>query len=112
MDVRAIIRIFRILEHLGPDIVHTHTAKAGFNARFAVLIYNFIFRKDIHIVHAFHGFVFERYFSRVRSQLFVLIECFIARFTDIIIAISDTQKRELMGKYRIAETSKIKLIPL
>jgi GT2 family glycosyltransferase/glycosyltransferase involved in cell wall biosynthesis len=112
MDLKAWFQIFRILRHVKPDIVHTHTAKAGFSARFAVLIYNLLFDQNVYIVHTFHGHVFEGYFPRIKSYFFVLIERLIAIFTDAIIAISKTQRFELVEKYKIAPAWKIKAIEL
>lgn len=112
MDIKAWFQIFRILGHVKPHIVHTHTAKAGFSARFAVLVYNILFDQNVYIVHTFHGHVFQGYFSRIKSQFFVLIERLIANFTDAIIAISKTQRFELVEKYKIAPSWKIKAIEL
>jgi GT2 family glycosyltransferase/glycogen synthase len=111
-DLKALLQFFRILEREKPDIVHTHTAKAGFTARFAVLVYNLLFRRRVHVVHTFHGHVFEGYFSRGKTWLFVMIERFMARFTSVIIAISETQKQDLAHKFRIAPPSKIRAIEL
>jgi glycosyltransferase involved in cell wall biosynthesis len=78
----------------------------------AALIYNLVFRERIKIVHTFHGHIFEGYFNRLKSMLFVHIERFIARGTDAIIAISESQQKELAEKYRIAPSEKIKIIEL
>ncbi len=112
MDIQAFFRIFSILKERMPDIVHTHTAKAGFSARFAVIIYNLLFGRHVKLVHTFHGNVFEGYFDRFSSYSFILIEQIIARFTDIIIAISDSQKSDLINKYKIAPASKLRTIRL
>jgi GT2 family glycosyltransferase/glycosyltransferase involved in cell wall biosynthesis len=112
MDIRVIYRIFKLLCQVRPDIVHTHTAKAGFTARTAALIYNLVFGKRIKIVHTFHGHVFEGYFNRLKSRLFVYIERFIARGTDAIIAISQSQQKDLAEHYRIAPVEKIRIVEL
>ncbi|MBN1275903.1 MAG: glycosyltransferase, partial [Deltaproteobacteria bacterium] len=95
LDIKAIIHIFKILHRENPDIVHTHTAKAGFGARMAVILYNILCRKKVRMVHTFHGHIFEGYFSRQKSLLFIWVERLLAKYTDVIIAISPTQKREL-----------------
>lgn len=112
MDVRAVLRILRILRARQPHIVHTHTAKAGTSARLAVFLYNVLWRKQVRIVHTFHGHVFHGYFSRAKSAFFVWIERSLARFTDVIIAISRTQREELADHYRIAPYHKIRMIEL
>ncbi|MGE0086618.1 MAG: glycosyltransferase [Desulfococcaceae bacterium] len=112
-DVRTFFRILKMLYAEKPDIVDTHTAKAGFAARFSASIYNLLSRKhSVSIIHTFHGHVFEGYFSPMTTQLFINIERLLARISDAIIVISDTQKQELTGKYRIASSDKIRTIPL
>jgi GT2 family glycosyltransferase/glycosyltransferase involved in cell wall biosynthesis len=112
LDLKALVRIFKILRREKPDIVHTHTAKAGSNTRLAVFLYNIISDKKVRIVHTFHGHVFEGYFSRVKSFLFVWIERLMARETDVIVGISETQRKELVDKYKIAPYRKIKKVEL
>jgi len=112
MDLKAFQQIFNRLLKEKPDIVHTHTAKAGSSARLAVLMYNIIFGKKVRTVHTFHGHVFEGYFSRAKSLMFVWIERFLARLTDVIIAISETQKRDLSEKFHIAAAQKINTVEL
>jgi glycosyltransferase involved in cell wall biosynthesis len=111
-DFQALREVFRKLIKDKPDIVHTHTAKAGVIARLAVMVYNFFSDKKIQTVHTFHGHVFERYFSATKSLVTVWIERFLAKFTDVIIAISPSQKRDLSKKYQIAPAQKIKIIEL
>jgi glycosyltransferase involved in cell wall biosynthesis len=111
-DMKAFKQIFNILLKEKPDIVHTHTAKAGSSARLAVIVYNLINGKKIRTVHTFHGHVFEGYFSRAKSVFFMCIERLLARFTDVIIAISSTQKRDLAKKFHIAPAKKIDKIEL
>jgi len=111
MDLMAFYRIFNILRKEKPEIVHTHTAKAG-SARLAVVLYNLFYGKKVRTVHTFHGHVFEGYFSRGKSMFFVWIESFLAKFTDVIIAISKAQKRDLLERFRIAPDKKIKIVEL
>ena len=112
MDLKAFLQILRILHQEKPDIVHTHTAKAGTSARLAVILYNFFTGKRIQMVHTFHGHVFEGYFSPVKSLMFIWIERLLARWTDVIASISKTQKQELSEKFCIAPAAKIRTIPL
>jgi GT2 family glycosyltransferase/glycosyltransferase involved in cell wall biosynthesis len=111
-DLRSVVKILKIIHREKPDIVHTHTAKAGFCARIAVFFYNLFSRHKVKTIHTFHGHVFEGYFKNPFSQAFILIERLLSKFTDIIIAISNTQKHELSDKYRIAPAHKIKTIQL
>ena len=112
MDVKAFFRIFKILNREAPHIVHTHTAKAGTIARLAVFLYNAVCGRDVRTIHTFHGHVFEGYFSKRKSSVFVLVERFLAMRTDVIVAISETQRKELSERFRIALPEKIRTIPL
>ena len=112
-DLVTLFKIFKMLIKEKPDIVHSHMAKAGAAARLAVGLYNLLHREHkIRMVHTFHGHVLEGYFSKTKSLIFQLIERLIAKFTDAIIAISQTQKWELTHKYRIAEPEKVYTINL
>ncbi len=111
-DLRVFLNIFRLIRQFHPDIVHTHTAKAGSGARTTVFLYNLMANHKILTVHTFHGHIFRGYFNRLKSQTFVLVERVIGRMTDVIIAISESQKKELVEKYRIAPPEKVKVIEL
>jgi GT2 family glycosyltransferase len=111
-DIIALNKIVQIIFKDSPDIVHTHMAKAGALARTAVFIHNLISHKKIKTVHTFHGHVLEGYFNPLKSKIFIAIEKALARVTDAIIAISQTQKWELTEKYRLAEANKVHIINL
>jgi glycosyltransferase involved in cell wall biosynthesis len=102
-QIRAIINEFK------PDIVHTHAAKAGALGRTAAL---FSSHKPKLILHTYHGNIFDGYFSKVKSFIFLTIERTLARFTTAIISISPLQKDDLVHKYEITIADKIHVIPL
>ncbi len=107
LDLRAVQRMVKTLRRLRPEIVHTHTAKAGAVGRMAARLA----RVPI-LVHTFHGHVFDGYFSARTVKSFVRVERTLARLSDCILAISETQRRELVDKYRIAPAKKVRVIPL
>ena len=113
-DVRSVLSLYKLIREFQPDVVHTHTAKAGAVGRSAVILYNLIHlrfgKKRIRIIHTFHGHVFNGYFSGLVTAAFLWIERILALFTDRIIAVSDTLKQELAERYRIAPERKIKAI--
>jgi len=111
-DVMCFFRILRIINQEKPDIVHTHTAKAGTIGRIAAFIHNLIYGGKIRVVHTFHGHVFHGYFGRIMSTIFILIERILAKITDLVIAISESQKNELVNKYWIARASKVRVVKL
>jgi glycosyltransferase involved in cell wall biosynthesis len=106
-DLNTLWQLIRILYREKPDVIHTHTAKAGTLGRLAAIATRVPVR-----VHTFHGHVFRGYFSPSITRIFLFVERFLARHTDCIIAVSASQKQELAQVYRIAPAEKISVIPL
>ena len=106
-DLVALWKIYRVLRREKPDVVHTHTAKAGTVGRTAALLAGVPV-----IVHTFHGNIFDGYFSPAKTRLFLAIERFLARFTDRIIAVSKSQREELITKYKIGPPGKFQIVRL
>jgi glycosyltransferase involved in cell wall biosynthesis len=106
-DLIALWKIYRLLLREKPEIVHTHTAKAGTLGRIAAILAG-----TPVMVHTFHGNIFDGYFSAIKTRLFLSIERFLARFTDRIVAVSAGQKLELASKYKIAPIEKIQVVQL
>ncbi|MFH1753523.1 MAG: glycosyltransferase [Candidatus Omnitrophota bacterium] len=106
-DIIALVKLCRLMRRIRPDIVHTHTAKAGTLGRIAAIITGVPIK-----VHTYHGHIFHSYFSRSATRLFIFIERLLARFTDRIVVISKNQLRDVKDVYRIAPAEKCPLIPL
>jgi glycosyltransferase involved in cell wall biosynthesis len=113
-DLRALYRLTRILFRERPDVVHTHTAKAGTIGRIAALFYNVTRRRAQRciVVHTFHGHVFTGYFGPAGNLAVRITERMLARITDRIVAISESQRRDLIDRYRIAPAWKTAVIEL
>jgi len=94
-DLKSLYAIYTLIRLDIPDIVHTHTAKAGMLARTAAIAYNMFHKKKIKIVHTYHGNVFSGYFGWAKTFVFLIIERMLAKRTDVIIAVSPSQKHEL-----------------
>lgn len=106
-ELHAFFLIFRFMKKYKPDIVHTHTAKAGALGRIAAILARVPAK-----VHTFHGNVFYGYFAKARTNFFILIERFLAGFTDSIVAISQGQASDISEKYRIANPKKCRIVRL
>lgn len=106
-DARAVAEVTRVLREVRPDIVHTHTAKAGAIGRTAARLAGVPI-----VVHTFHGHVFDGYFSKRKTEAFLSVERALARATDQILAISERQREDLVERYRIAPARKVRVIPL
>ncbi len=108
-DLKAVFKLRSVINDFKPDIIHTHASKAGLTARLSAL--SKIASRPI-MVHTFHGNVFSGYFNTFMSSIVLNTERFLAKYTDAIIAISHLQKRELVEKYRIADSEKVYVIKL
>jgi len=106
-DIISLIRLCKYIYEIKPQIVHTHTAKAGAIGRIAAKI----MRVPI-IIHTFHGHVFHSYFKPFKTKLFILLEKFFSLLSDKIIVISKNQYEDIVNKYRVATPNKTCIIPL
>jgi len=112
-DLSAFIKIYRLIQKVQPDIIHTHTAKAGTLGRAAGIFYNLTRPSACRakLIHTFHGHVFNGYFNAVVSRFFLLIEQILARFTCRIIAVGPSVKKELAAR-GVCPNAKTHVIPL
>ncbi len=106
-DAVTVWKLYRLLRRIRPDVVHTHTAKAGFVGRVAARLAGVPV-----VVHTFHGHVFHGYFGPVQTQLFLWLERFAARLSDRIITLSEGLREELADTYRITGRDRIAVLPL
>ena len=105
-DIVALLKLYRLLRVERPQIVHTHTAKAGFLGRLAARLAGVPV-----IVHTYHGHVLHGYYGPFKSWLLRQMERRLARITDRLVAVSRLVKEDLIA-YRIAPAEKISVIPL
>lgn len=112
-DLVALTKIYGIIKKEKPDIIHTHTAKAGSLGRLAGLIYNMnvLRKKKVKLAHTFHGHALSGYFGSFANRMFTFIERFLAYFSDVVITVSESVKKELL-ELKICGQDKIKVIPL
>ncbi len=73
-DIVGFRKIYNIIGTEQPDIIHTHTAKAGALGRLAGIWYNFFTPrvKKIKLIHTFHGHIFSGYFNALKTKVFIL----------------------------------------
>jgi glycosyltransferase involved in cell wall biosynthesis len=105
-DFMAFVALYRLLRRVRPHIVHTHKSKAGVLGRVAAWMAGVPVT-----LHTFHGLAFKGYFSAWGTRLIVLVERLLAFRTDVLVAITDRQRDELLA-VRIAAPSRIRTVPL
>jgi glycosyltransferase involved in cell wall biosynthesis len=113
-DMTALAQIIKLAFQERPDVVHTHTAKAGTLGRIAAFVFNATrssSRRCI-VVHTFHGHVLHGYFGPVVNTIVRLIEYLLAKLTTRIVTISQRQYLEITDRLRIAPASRTVVIPL
>jgi glycosyltransferase involved in cell wall biosynthesis len=94
-DLVATVRLARLIRSERPDILHTHTAKAGTVGRVAALLAGR--RRPPIVVHTFHGHVLRGYFGPLRSWFFRLLERWLAARTTALIAVSPQVRDDLVA---------------
>jgi glycosyltransferase involved in cell wall biosynthesis len=92
-DILGFVELLRVLRKLDPDIVHTHTSKAGVLGRFASRMGT----PRAKVIHTFHGHLLYGYFSQWKLNLIVLIEKILAKLSDVLIAVSNPVKNDLIS---------------
>jgi len=113
-DLKSLFIIRKIIKRFKPDILHTHTAKAGTLGRLAALSLraSILKSKKIRVFHTFHGHTFHSYFNTLKTFIFIRVERFLARFTDRIIVVSEQQKKDICDIFKIADEKKVQIIQL
>src|SRR5437660_795338 len=119
-DAVTVWKLFRLLLRERPDIVHTHTAKAGTVGRAAGLLYRWLTLSALfgkprrcRFVHTYHGHVFHSYYGPLKTRLFLAIERILARVvTDRIVVVSHQQRREINENFRVGTPEQFAVIPL
>lgn len=91
-DVLALAQISKHLISLKPNIVHTHTSKAGLIGRIAAKVTC----PRAHIIHTYHGHLLQGYFSKFSTRLIVLIEKALGKITDVFISMGTLVMKELL----------------
>lgn len=105
-DIRSLVFVYRFFRRARPDIVHTHTAKAGAVGRLAA----WLARVPV-IVHTYHGHVFHGYFSRRQTRVFLGIERALARVTTRVLTVSESVRQDLL-RYGIGRPDRLSVMPL
>jgi glycosyltransferase involved in cell wall biosynthesis len=91
-DLTAFLQIAKELRRLRPDVVHTHTSKAGFLGRIAARITI----PKARVIHTFHGHLLHGYFSKPATQVITFSERALARISHTLITMGSEVKANLL----------------
>ena len=104
-DLGAFFILIKEIRKFKPDVIHTHTAKAGVLGRLAGLIAE----PQAKRVHTFHGHLLHGYFSSSKTRLVILLEKVLGLITHRFIVIGNVVKKDLV-QAGIAQDSKFEVI--
>jgi glycosyltransferase involved in cell wall biosynthesis len=104
-DLKAFFLLMREIRRFKPDVVHTHTAKAGVLGRLAT----FIARPTAKRIHTFHGHLLHGYFDSRKVKMLVLLEKVLGYITYKLVAIGNVVRADLV-KAGIAKNSKFEVV--
>ncbi len=102
-DISAYLELKKILKKLQPDIIHTHSAKAGILGRFAGWSLKGKLpggRQNLPLVlHTIHGLAFHDYQTPLLNKFYIAVEKAAAQKTDAFLTVADvmTQKAQAAG---------------
>jgi glycosyltransferase involved in cell wall biosynthesis len=104
-DLNAFFLLLREIRKFKPDVIHTHTAKAGVLGRVAGLVAAPRAKR----VHTFHGHLLHGYFGSGKTQIVIFIEKLLALSTARLVAIGNSVKRDLL-EVGVGNASKFEVI--
>lgn len=102
-DWQARVALHTLEARFAPQVVHTHTSKAGALLRGKR-------SAAVRVVHTYHGHVLRDYYGRLRSALLVHLERRLAARTDAMVAISPSCRDELVA-LGIAPAARFHVVP-
>lgn len=104
-DFRALAQLLRVIRLYRPQILHSHTSKAGFLARLAGRLSNVPL-----VVHTIHELPQNATRSRLKKALYWAMEKLAAGWCDHLITVSKVNQHQILGE-RICRPEKLSLIP-
>jgi glycosyltransferase involved in cell wall biosynthesis len=107
-DVAAVRALRTLIRQRRPDVLHTHTAKAGATGRIAALSAGRA--RPAAVVHTYHGHVLTGYFQPRRERVYRIVERALAHASDRLIAVS-AEVRDDLVRLRVAPADKFAVVP-
>ena len=96
-DFLSYYQIKELLFRLQPDVVHTHSAKAGILGRFAAHHLKGKWSENVPaVVHTIHGLAFHPYQSKWLNKFYIAVEKSAAKRTDSFICVADAMTTQAL----------------
>ena len=93
-DFITFLKLHKNITSFKPNLIHTHTFKAGLLARLPFLVKP---KKDIMLIHHYHGHLIEGYFGNIKKFIYLGIERILANRTDLILTDGDKVAKDLIS---------------
>jgi len=91
-DLKCARQLRRLLAEIRPDVMHSHSSKAGILARRAAARVG-----GMRIVHTVHGLPFHRHERWWRNRMYVALERAAARRTDAIVSVAGAMTAQALA---------------
>ncbi len=89
-DAKGYLELKRLIEEIQPDVVHTHSSKAGVIGRAAAWsVCQRSKEKKPAVVHTIHGPPFHRYLPKWKNSIYIVSEQFAAKRCHLITSVAD-----------------------
>lgn len=92
-DARCLRELRRIIRDWKPDVVHTHSSKAGILGRMAAWSLGVPA-----VIHTIHGLAFHPYQARWRNRIYVAAERFAAKRCHRILCVADAMRDQALAE--------------
>ncbi len=92
-DLRCLGDLTRLIRRVNPDVVHTHSSKAGILGRQAA-------RKagTKAVVHTIHGLPFHPYQSKLKNRVYTGLESRASKQCDAIVCVADAMTEQALAR--------------
>jgi glycosyltransferase involved in cell wall biosynthesis len=91
-DISALFALMKQIREFNPDVIHTHTSKAGLLGRLAAIFA----APNAKRVHTFHGHLLDGYFSKFKTSFLIKTEIILAKKTHRLVAMGNQVKSDLL----------------
>lgn len=104
-DLRGLAQLIRVIRLYKPQVLHSHTSKAGFSARLAARLCDVPL-----VIHTIHELPQNATRSRLKKNLYWAMEKLAAGWCDHLITVSRVNREQILSE-KICRPEKLSLIP-
>ena len=111
-DFKASLNLRRIILQVNPDVIHTHTFKAGLLVRLQRNKLEELLGRKIKFIHTFHGhLVDDPQFKGIKAMIISVVEKHLAKRSDQLVTVGVNVKKDLEQRGIRAKKSTVSISP-